>query len=123
MANITEYTMSAGEDRRPIVLTGHKAIGTLLYQLCLLKPGNNPELPEMGVDIRRWLGRDEDSLIELRRRISDQINLYLPQFQGVEVGVSLKGGILTVAFNIDGTLYTFDMDEAGNLRTVNQMIE
>ena len=80
-----EYVLSVDPYNNPFVVTGNEAIALDLVRLLLLEPGSDPFRPDMGVGLKNY--RYALTLDELTKRITDQINTYLPQYQSVEVNI------------------------------------
>lgn len=105
-----EHTLSINEFNNPRIYKGKEAISQLLIHLILLEPGTIASRPDMGVGlISKYRYNDEDSLTDLRKDIASQINTYLPEFIGVEVGLELDGeDRLIINITIDNTIYKYE---------------
>lgn len=107
-----EYLFSVNKFNEPEVLKNHRAIGMLLFRLILLDPGSDPLHPEMGVGIRNYryaVGK----LDELKTRVQDQIDTYLPCFKSAQVEiVQTPDHLCNIEITIDGVLYEYKSDEA-----------
>lgn len=78
-----EYLLSVNKYNEPSTVEGTDAIALLLIRLILMNPGSDPLHPEMGVGLAHYrYGMDLDKLC---RRIQDQIETYLPNFQNADV--------------------------------------
>lgn len=110
---VKEYVMSINNFKEPKVLEGQEAIATLLVRLILLQPGTIPDRPNMGVGlVENYRYSDKSGVMELQKRIQQQIGLYLPKFQGAEVNVTLnKNNTLTIGILIDDVLYKYETSE------------
>ena len=110
---VKEYVMSINNFKEPKVLEGQEAIATLLVRLILLQPGTIPDRPNMGVGlVENYRYSDKSGVMELQKRIQQQIGLHLPKFQGAEVNVTLnKNNTLTIGILIDDVLYKYETSE------------
>ena len=118
-----EYLFSVNKFNKPIVYDKKKAIGLLLIRLILLEPGSDPFRPAMGVGIKNYryaMGK----LDELRERVKDQIQTYLPCFNAANVSlVHTPDHLCNIEITIDDTIYVYDSKEAPipiSLLDVNQ---
>lgn len=105
------YTLSTNDIKKPKVLKGDRAIGTQLYRLIMLNPGENPLYPEMGVGlVKNYRYMNTNDLQELADNIEDQVSRYLPQFQSVTVQLEINSTNNTLIINIavDHTMYKID---------------
>jgi hypothetical protein len=107
-----EYTLTVNSLNRPEVLEDKEAIAMLLVRLILLEPGSDPLHPEMGVGIvnyRYAMGRLE----ELKKRVEEQINQYLPCFPTASVKLEITDDKLcNILITIADTVFTYDSKEA-----------
>lgn len=106
-----EYTFSVNSFKEPIVETKQRAIALLLLRLILLNPGSNPLHPDMGVGIQRYR-YTMHTLPELKKRVEDQINTYLPMFSSAKVELTLTPDKLcNIEISFDNNLYVYDSHE------------
>lgn len=107
---LKEPILSTNNFKQPTVLTGQDAISTLLVRIILLEPGTFPEHPGMGVGLRsKYRYQLIKNLDNLRKRISEQINTYLPTYRGANITVeATQGQELVISIEIDGTLYKYE---------------
>lgn len=111
LINTHEYTFSVDEFGEPIVLKNGEAIATVLARLLLLEPGTIQSHPEMGVGlVSKYRYSMEDNIKYLKEDFRNQIEKYLPQFQGVEVTAYLEKGVCYINATIDGVIYAFFYD-------------
>ena len=107
-----EYTLSITPLNRPEILKNQEAIAMLLLRLILLNPGSDPLHPDMGVGIinyRYAMGKLE----ELKKRVEEQINTYLPCFPAGDVEIKiLPNKLCNINITINDTVYTYDSNEA-----------
>lgn len=107
-----EYTLTITPLNRPEVLKNQEAIAMLLLRLILLNPGTDPLHPLMGVGIinyRYAMGK----LDELKSRVQEQINTYLPCFPAANVEIDITPSKLcNILITIDDVVYTYDSAEA-----------
>lgn len=114
-----EYLFATDEYNKPKVLAEKDAVATLFLRLLLLKPGDNPMHPEMGVDIKgRWCYCLEKDLDQLESEISVQINTFLPDYKSSEVSCSLESSVLVISITYDDTLFTYSAK--GNISSETQ---
>lgn len=107
---IKEVLFSIDEYNKPKVKKGRDAICLLLLRILTLTPGDSQRYPEMGVGlVTRWRYADSDKLPELKNAIEKQISEYLPNFQTLDISLSINTNTkeLLVDVNIDNTLYSF----------------
>jgi len=107
-----EYLLSTDAFKTPKVLKNQQAIAMLLLRLILLDPGSDPLHPDMGVGIRQYryaMGREE----ELKTRIRDQMNQYLPCFPAGNVELEVTSDkLINIKITIDDVVYVYDSTEA-----------
>lgn len=107
-----EYLFSVNKFNEPEVLTKQRAIGMLLVRLILLEPGSDPLHPEMGVGIKNYryaMGK----LDELRTRVEEQINTYLPCFPAADVSiVQTPDHMCNIEIMINNVIYEYNSSEA-----------
>lgn len=107
-----EYLFSTNEFKRPVVLENDKAIAMLLMRLLLLDPGSDPLHPDMGVGIRQYrytMGSEE----ELRAKIQEQIETYIPCFPAGEVEFEITPDkLLNINITINNVTYVYDSASA-----------
>jgi hypothetical protein len=122
MAQLEQETLlSVDSFKKPRVLEGKEAIGTLLVRLIQLEPGTFASRPKMGVGLlSKYRYCDEDKAFELQEHIKSQIRTYLPEYQAVRVTTKLNpGGKLTIDIAIDEILYRYETEvEPDNNRIV-----
>lgn len=107
-----EYLFSVNKFNKPVVYDKKRAIGLLLIRLILLDPGSDPFRPGMGVGIKNYryaMGK----LDELRERVQNQIETYLPCFNAANVSiVHTADHLCNIEITIDDTIYVYDSNEA-----------
>lgn len=108
-----EYMVSINAFKRPEVKKEQQAICMLLLRLLLLEPGSDPLHPEMGVGITKFrFGMN--TLEDLRKRISEQLNTYLPCFPSSRVRLEITDDhLLNVYITIEDVIYVYDSKETG----------
>ena len=108
-----EMLLSVDNFKKPKVLEGKDAIGTLLVRLIQLEPGTIASRPNMGVGLlSNYRFCDEEKALQLRDHIRDQIRTYLPEYQAVEVFTKLNpSGTLIIDIRIDTTLYRYETEQ------------
>lgn len=107
-----EYLCSVNKVNEPIVEKEQRAIALLLLRLILLDPGSDPLHPDMGVGIRKYRFTVE-TLDELKARVSNQIDTYLPDFSASRVDITInENRTCNVEITIDDTIYTYDSNDA-----------
>lgn len=107
-----EYLLSVDNFNKPEVVSGQRAIGILLLRLILLEPGSDPLHPNMGVGIKNYRYA-VDKLEELRKRVQDQINTYLPCFPSSEVVITqTPDHLCNIEITIDNITYIYNSKEA-----------
>ena len=107
-----EYLFSVSKFNKPVIYDKKRAIGLLLIRLILLVPGSDPFRPDMGVGIKNYryaMGK----LDELKQRIQDQIETYLPCFNSANISiVQTPNHLCNIEITIDDTIYVYDSNEA-----------
>lgn len=65
---------------KPKILNPSESIAQIIYNLLLMKPGNLPSMPHVGIDIKQYLYMHEDALNgdELKDKIYSQCKELLP---------------------------------------------
>ena len=112
MIKEVEYLFSATSFKKPKVYKNDKAISTLLCRLILLDPGSDPLHPEMGVGIRSYRYA-WGKLDELKARVKEQVDTYLPCFPAAEVDIEITDDKLcNIKISINDTVYVYDSAEA-----------
>lgn len=107
-----EYLFSVDNYNKPVVYNKKQAIGLLLVRLILLEPGSDPLHPDMGVGIKNYR-YTMYTLEELRKRVEDQINTYLPCFKASNVSIiQTPDHVCNIEITIDDTVYVYDSKEA-----------
>ena len=115
-----EYNLTTNEYNRPDEYVGKKAIGLLVVRLLLLEPGTDPMRPEMGIGlptIFRYLLPER--LPDLKKEIATQLAIYLPQYQAVQVDLSLENNQLFVKISVDDDIYKYVLEEQKDKDTVS----
>lgn len=110
MSVISEGLFTTDSYNKPMVLKDKDALAILLLRLLIMEPGSNPLHPEMGVDIRgRYEYSSEDDLEDLNKEISDQIEVYLPNYRSstIECTKDPNSNAMKVKINVDGTVFNF----------------
>ena len=105
-----EYLLTVDDFNNPQVVQGKSAIALLLSRLILLEPGSDPLHPEMGVGIRRYrFNSDKNVLTQINKAIEDQVNTYLPTYQGAEIALSMsEDKILEISITVGDTTYIYN---------------
>lgn len=104
----TEPTLTTDNFNKPKVLKEYEAVYTLLVRLLLLVPGSIPGYPDMGVGlVKNYRFSGEDDLDDIRQRIASQITTYLPDYQSIDVQVSIEDSKLNLVINLDELLFEF----------------
>ena len=103
---ISEFSFSVDSFQNPKVVKDAEAVATLLVRLLLLEPGTIQSHPDMGVGLySRYMHAEEGEASKLQSDFEKQIQQYLPQFQGVKVGVTEKDRTFRITAQIDSTVY------------------
>ena len=123
MVREREYLISVNKINEPIVEKKQRAIALLLFRLILLDPGSDPLHPEMGVGIRKYRF-SINTLEELKNRVKEQINTYLPDFAASEVNIVINPNkTCNIEITINDTIYTYDSNEAPVPISLGDIIE
>ena len=103
-----EYLFSTNQYNEPYQVTGKSAIAMLLIRLILLEPGSDPLHPDMGVGIKDYR-YSLNQLKELKERVENQIDQYLPDFQSAIVAIiGTPDKICNIEITIDDTVYVYE---------------
>ena len=106
-ATPTAYVLSVNQYNKPAVVEGSEAIALNLVRLLLLEPGSDPLHPEMGVGLRQY--RYALTLDDLTDRIEDQIQTYLPEYEGVSVDIlRTDDKVANIEITVGDTIYVYD---------------
>lgn len=107
-----EYLCSIDNFNKPVVYSKQKSIALLLVRLILLEPGSDPLHPDMGVGIRRYR-YSMNTLDELKKRVENQINTFLPCFRASSVEIEItEDRLCNINITVDDTIYVYDSSEA-----------
>lgn len=62
------------------ILSQSESMAQLIINLLLMKPGQMPSMPHMGINIKKWLYEFEDDLntLILQREIEEQCSIMVP---------------------------------------------
>ena len=86
----TEPLLSVDKYYKPLVAKDENYATLLLVRLILLEPGTFQTHPDCGVGlVSKFRYATDVDMIELQKRIKDQIMLYLPQYSLVDVKCEL----------------------------------
>jgi hypothetical protein len=118
-----EYLLTVDQFSNPQVVEGKSAIALLLSRLMILEPGSDPLHPEMGVGIKNYrFNNNKDALLELKKIINEQLNIYLPNFQGSDVTLKFtEDKILNVNITIGDTTYVYTSETNDSIDTLNDI--
>jgi hypothetical protein len=77
-------------------------------QLIMMEPGDDPLHPDMGVGIKTYR-YSVNTLNELKKRVEDQINTYLPMYQSVNVAIlRTPDKVVNIEINLGDITYVYD---------------
>ena len=115
-----EYLLTVDEFSKPQAVEGKSAIALLLSRLIILEPGSDPLHPDMGVGIKKYrFNSDKDVLTKIRDNISNQIDTYLPTFQGSEIEIGLTDDkILNINITVGDTTYVYTSEVETPISTI-----
>lgn len=107
-----EYLFSVNEFREPRNVTDRESIALLLIRLIMMDPGTNPLHPDMGVGIKKYrYGLNNTS--ELKTRVEEQIQAYLPDFQNATVEISVnEEKTCNIEISVNDIVYIYDSSTA-----------
>ena len=118
-----EYSFGVNSFNRPATVSGQNAIGARLMELITMEPGDDPLHPDMGVGINTFRFGLEN-LEDLRTRVSDQIDTYLPFYQNVDVAIILTPDkVYNIEITIGDTVYTYDSKSTSKPIKLDDMLE
>lgn len=107
-----EYLFSINEFKEPSKVVNRDAIALLLVRLIMMKPGTNPLHPDMGVGITNYR-YGLNNVSDLKRRVEDQIETYLPDFQNATVEIKVtEDKMCNIEISIDDVVYIYDSSTA-----------
>ena len=108
---VDDAVLSLNNFNTPKIIQGYESINMKIIRLILYEPGTSPDFPDKGVGlISKYRYLTQNNLNELMDRIKDQINTYLPEFNGVDVQLEIYKGILNIGISIDNVLYEYSYD-------------
>ena len=100
-----EYLLSTNKYNEPEIVTDKSSIALLLVRLILLDPGSDPLHPDMGVGIKSYR-YSLNQLEELKKRIENQIELFLPEFTNASISlIGTPDRVCNIEITIDDTTY------------------
>lgn len=115
IGQILEPVLSVDNFNNPKQLTDYEAVGTYIMRLILQEKGSIQTHPDMGVGIRsRYRYAPSGKLTNLKYDIKSQIEVYLPDFQVVDVTVNLNNKRLEIEIDSDAALFRFTYDYTNN---------
>lgn len=107
-----EYLFSTNQYNEPVSVDGKSAIALLLIRLILLDPGSDPLHPDMGVGLKKYR-YSLDQLKELKQKIEEQIDMFLPDYQNATVAlIGTPDKICNIEVTINDTVYVYDSSAA-----------
>lgn len=112
--DLKEYSLSINSFNNPDELKRADAACLLIMRLILLTPGTIQTHPEMGVGlITKYRFMYDTELQNLKKVITDQINLYLPELNLTSVELTLNPKDLKeliIQIQIENTLYVLQTE-------------
>lgn len=123
-----EVDFGTDDFNRPKVLSLKESYCRLLLNVLILKPGNLPSLPHIGINIKQYLYKleSEIDIAELKDKIYEQCSELLPLILSDEMRIFItkqeNQDILVLYFPIavdmeqEAILYAFTQNEKGELR-------
>ena len=118
MAIIEEASMSVDNFNNPEIFKNAEGLMLLLSRLVLLEPGTFQSHPDMGVGLltnyRFKVDSDGNLASDLRSRIRNQIDTYLPILTGVDVQVRIYDHTFYVTIQINGLAFGIIYDANEN---------
>lgn len=123
-----EVDFGTDDFNRPKVLSLKESYCRLLLNVLVLKPGNLPSLPHIGINIKQYLYKleSEIDIAELKDKIYEQCSELLPLILSDEMRIFItkqeNHDILVLYFPItvdmekEAILYAFTQNEKGELR-------
>ena len=112
--DLKEYSLSINSFNNPDELKRADAACLLIMRLILLTPGTIQTHPEMGVGlITKYRFMYDTELQKLKKLITDQINLYLPELNLTSVELTLNPKDLKeliIQIKIENTLYVLQTE-------------
>lgn len=106
-----EYLFTINEVKDPKYVEGTQALAMRLMELLMMNPGSDPLHPSMGVGLRNY--RFIDNISELEDKITEQIQVYLPMYDDVNVAlIRTATKLLNIEITIAGTTFVYDSGSA-----------
>ena len=118
-----EYLLTVDEFSNPQVVEGKSAVALLLSRLILLEPGSDPLHPDMGVGIRRYrFNSNKNVLSEIQKVIEQQVDMFLPTFQGSEVQLILNDDkTMNINITVGDTTYVYSSEIEDPIDTLDEL--
>lgn len=118
-----EYLLTVDEFSNPQVVEGKSAIALLLSRLIVLEPGSDPLHPDMGIGIKNYrFNNNKDALNELKNVIINQIDKFLPTFQGSDITLGLtEDKILNINITVGDTTYIYSSEVDNPIDTIDEI--
>lgn len=94
---------------KPKILDSYQSLAQVILNVLMMKPGNMPSLPHLGIDIRKYLYKvsDEIDVGALKNEIYSQVSEVLPHLISGEIKISIVNyqgtDLLLVAIPINDT--------------------
>lgn len=103
-----EYTFGVDKFNKPNVVEGKVAIGSKLMMLIMMEPGDDPLHPDMGVGLTTFR-YGVNNLDDLKTRVQNQIETYLPHYQNVNVSlITTPDKVCNIEIYIGDTKFVYD---------------
>ena len=109
--------MSVDNFNNPKIFSDAEALLLLLSRLVLLEPGTFQSHPDMGVGLLtnyRYKLDDGGLAADLRSRIRNQIDMYLPMLSGIDIQVKIHDHVFYVTMQINGLAFGILYDSESN---------
>lgn len=122
---LKEYVFGSNDFYQPKEIIGKKAVALLIVRLILLEPGTDPMRPEMGVGlVSKYRYMFPEKLADLKKDISNQLQIFLPQYQMTPIKLSVEDSKLIIEITVDDSVYKYVMDEQeDNKITLTELME
>lgn len=122
---LKEQVLSTNDFKEPKEYIGKKAVALLVCRLILLEPGTDPIRPEMGIGlVSKYRYMYPEKLQELKKDIVKQIEIYLPNYSTVSIGMVMKNSQLVFDITVDDEVYKYiTVEQEDNRVTLQELLE
>ena len=107
-----EYLFSVDNFKNPRYVEGKNSIAMRLMELMLMNQGQERVHPEMGIRLKKFR-YGQDTLEELKDRIQNQIETYLPMYQNVNIAmIRTPDKLCNIEISVGDMTYVYESKSA-----------